>query len=160
MALEADLSLRSATEVDEPFLRRLYASTRAEELAAFGWGEHEQQAFLDQQYAARAVDHRRRFADADDLVVELRGVPVGRLLVARAEGNETHVVDIALLPEHRGLGLGGRLLRWVLESTAGAVTLHVLAWSPARRLYERLGFCVVDDGEVYVTMRRPAAAVS
>jgi ribosomal protein S18 acetylase RimI-like enzyme len=35
------------------------------------------------------------------------------------------------------------------------VQLHVDVTSPARRLYERLGFSVVEDGAVHLLMERP-----
>ena len=38
---------------DEDFLWRLYVSTRAPEVAAFGWPPEQQEAFLRMQYRAR-----------------------------------------------------------------------------------------------------------
>ena len=56
------------------------------------------------------------------------------------------MIDIALLPDHRGRGIGARLLRDVLhEATAAGlpVRLSVERSNPARSLYERLGFRTV-----------------
>jgi len=72
------------------------------------------------------------------------------------------IIDIALLPQFRGAGVGTRLLRDLLEEAAAqgaTVALHVECHNPARRLYERLGFeLCTDDADtgadaVYVAMR-------
>ena len=65
------------------------------------------------------------------------------------------MIDIALLPEHRGRGVGTQLVRALLaEANAGGrrVTLNVERSNRARGLYERLGFQIVRDGEVYVDL--------
>jgi len=69
-------------------------------------------------------------------------------------------VDIALLPEHRGNGVGTRLLDDLLdEGDAGAksVTIHVERMNPALRLYERLGFALAEDKGVYLFLERSPA---
>lgn len=73
-------------------------------------------------------------------VVVVDGVAVGRLYVGWSV-SEVRIVDVTLLPGFRGRGLGTALLRGVLaEATGRRVSLAVEAASPARRLYERLGF--------------------
>ena len=64
-------------------------------------------------------------------------------------------MDIALLPEHRNRGLGGALVRELLDEAAAAgclVSLHVEENNPARRLYQRLGFRDVADVSFYKLM--------
>lgn len=84
------------------------------------------------------------------------GEPAGRLYVDRPPG-ELRVMDVALLPEFRGRGVGTELLRRVLAegaATARPVTIHVERLNPARRLYARLGFVAEDaGGPVYLLMR-------
>jgi ribosomal protein S18 acetylase RimI-like enzyme len=58
------------------------------------------------------------------------------------------LVQIQLLPEWQGRGIGGRLVGALLEEARRAgvpVVLNVLKVNPARRLYERLGFRVVGE---------------
>ena len=155
------LRLRPATADDDAFLRRVYASTRADELDLLGWSEAEKQAFLAMQFEAQDRHYRAHFANARFDVIERDGAPAGRLYVDRAPG-EIRIVDIALLPEHRGAGAGSALLRELLAEAAAhgqCVTIHVERSNPARRLYERLGFRVeADDGAVYLFMAwRPEA---
>ena len=47
---------------------------------------------------------------------------------------------VAVLPETRGRGIGGRLIRASIAECTGDVKLHVEYDNPAKRLYERLGF--------------------
>jgi [ribosomal protein S18]-alanine N-acetyltransferase len=47
---------------------------------------------------------------------------------------------IAVRPELRGRGIGGKLMDMVREICPGNIKLHVEHDNPARRLYERQGF--------------------
>ena len=147
------LVLRPATEADREFLLALYAGTRAD-LAAVPWPEGQLEALLRMQFDAQDADYRRSYPDASFDVVELDGVPVGRLYVDR--GAETvRVVDISLLPEQRGRGLGARLLSAVLEEaaqTGRTVALQVEPGNPAARLYDRLGFAPLREDGLRTTM--------
>lgn len=154
-AARAGLRFRRATEDDVPFLFRVYASTRADELARLPWPEAGKRAFLDMQARAQHAHHQRHFPDADRLVIEAGGAPAGRLYLQR-RAREHGIVDVALLPEHRGRGLGTALLRDLLDEAGArvrAVELHVERLNPARRLYLRLGFTPVEEGEVYDRLR-------
>ena len=147
-------SLRPITAEDDPFLRRLFASTRAEELAITGWNDEQKAAFCRMQFDAQSAHYRKHYAGASFDIIERDGVAAGRLLVWRS-GQEILIVDIALLPEQRGAGIGTKFLR-ELQDEAKAVgkplTIHVERYNPARRLYERLGFKVVEEQEVYLLM--------
>jgi len=107
------------------------------------------------QFDAQDRHYRARFPDARFDVVERGGAPIGRLIVVRAE-DEIRVLDIALLPEHRGSGAGSALLRELLAEAAARskrVAIHVERANPARRLYERLGFRVeADEDSIYLFM--------
>ena len=70
--------------------------------------------------------------------------------------DQIRLVDIALMPEWRGRGLGETLVREVLDRGRAAgkpVTIHVEAYNPALRMYERLGFERVDTNGVYFLMK-------
>jgi ribosomal protein S18 acetylase RimI-like enzyme len=156
------LSLRAAREDDREFLAGLYASTRADELAPVPWSDDQKRAFMAQQFAAQSAHYAEHFSDAAFDVVLVDGEPAGRLIVARREREgELKVIDIALLPEQRGRGIGTRLLRPLLREADEArltTVVYVERNNPALALYERLGFAPVEDTGVYLRMERPPGA--
>lgn len=158
------VSLRPVTPKDDSFLARLYASTRAEELAVTGWSDEEKAVFCRRQFDAQTAHYTEHYPGASLQVIERAGGPIGRLYVARWE-REIRIMDIALLPEHRGTGIGTKLLRELQEEARSAgktLTIHVERFNLALRLYERLGFKMVEDKGVYLLMEwsdaDPAAA--
>ncbi|MDX2149949.1 MAG: GNAT family N-acetyltransferase [Bryobacteraceae bacterium] len=146
------MRLRPETAEDEGFLCRLYASTRAGEMAAVPWPEGAKQAFLADQFRLQRAHYRTHYEGAEFLIIEIGAEPAGRLYLHRTPG-EVRVMDIALTPEWRGRGIGGSLLRSILEEAGragAAVTCHVEFNNPARRLYERLGFRLVEERGIYL----------
>ena len=157
-AAEPAVVLRPAGDRDRAFLARVYGSTRADEMAVVPWSEEEKRTFLAQQFEAQSVDYARNYPDAAYDVVMVDGKPAGRLIVARWK-DELHIVDIALLPEFRGRGIGSRLLQPLLEEADGKgvkTTIWVEHQNPAQTLYRRLGFGPVDESGIYHLMERPA----
>jgi ribosomal protein S18 acetylase RimI-like enzyme len=154
-ATPADVTLRPIREEDRDFLRSLYASTRAEELAQVtDWSAEQKEAFLTQQFEAQHHHYQTYYAGASFDIVVGDGEPIGRLYVSRWE-REIRVVDVALVPAARGRGVGGALLRELLtegERTGRRVSIHVERFNPALRLYRRLGFREVEENGPYVLM--------
>ena len=151
-----NLSLREATPEDEPFLLEVYASTRLEELEPFGWDDDQKRAFIKMQFLAR----ERCYPRVDSRIILLDERPVGRMLVDRSEATIL-LRDIALLTEHRNTGIGSRLIQDLMNEARGAgkaIQLHVVASSPAVRLYERLGFCRSGEDGAYLEMTWTPAA--
>jgi ribosomal protein S18 acetylase RimI-like enzyme len=154
-AREAGLRFRPFTEADLPFLARVYASTRQEELAVTDWSDTHKAAFLQHQFDAQHAHYQKYYRGSDFLVIQRGGVAIGRLYLARW-ASEHRIVDIALLPQHRGAGLGTALLRDLLDEAAlagKAVTIHVEKFNPALTLYRRLGFVAAGEEGVYDLMR-------
>lgn len=153
-------TLRPATEADRDFLLEVYGSTREPELARVPWDEAAKRAFVEQQFEAQDAHWRAHYRDTTWDVILTGDEPAGRLYVARWE-REIRIVDIALLPEFRGRGIGTALLRALMDESDAAgkpLTIHVEAGNPAHALYERLGFREMPDrnppGGVHVLMER------
>jgi len=149
-------TLRPCEPEDAEFLYRVYASTRQEELAQVPWSDTEREAFLRMQFHAQHTHYHTHYADADYQIILLAGVPIGRLYVDRS-ATEIILMDIALLPNLRGGGIGTKLIRAVLEEAdhAGIMTsLYVEQSNPAMRLYKRLGFQQIKDEGIYWRMER------
>jgi ribosomal protein S18 acetylase RimI-like enzyme len=154
-AAAAGLTFRPIADADLPFLARLYASTRAEELVPVPWTEEAKAAFLLMQFQAQHDHYQTHYTGADWLLVELAAEPVGRLYIARW-AREHRLIDIALLPKFCGRGLGTALLRDLMDEALAAgkaLTIHVEKNNPAMRLYRRLGFVPVGEHGVYDLMR-------
>jgi len=146
--------LRPVTADDREFLYSVYASTRTEELSVVPWTDEQKAAFLRMQFDAQDSYYREVYPEGRFLVVTRDDEPVGRLYVVRL-ADEMRIVDIALLPAHRGAGIGTRLVSDVIAEAAQAgirVTLHVEPWNPARRLYERFGFRTIKPDPVHELM--------
>lgn len=153
------VTLRPVAASDQDFLFEVYASTRREEVAAWGWNAAQQDAFLRMQFIAQQRTYEMQHPDAAHDIITLGGEPVGRLLVERSS-EEMLLTDISLLPEHRGKGIGSELIGNLLDEaqeTGRRVCLRVLRNNPAARLYERLGFVKTGEDALYLQMeRRPA----
>jgi ribosomal protein S18 acetylase RimI-like enzyme len=148
------VTLRAATPDDEPFLCRLYATTRESELALVAWPDDQKTAFVEMQFAAQAQYYREHYHDTTFDVILLDAAAIGRLYVARWT-DEIRIVDIALLPECCNRGIGTQLLRELQEEARAAgkpLRIHVERFNPALRLYARLGFREIEDKGVYVFM--------
>ena len=159
-AARIGVSYRPATPDDLPFLGRLYASTRAEEVAASGWPEELQQQFLAQQFDAQHRHYRTYYPDAEWLVIERGGERVGRLYIEEWP-SQFRLIDIALIPSARGTGIGTAVIEDVFAqatSAGKAVSIHVEKNNPAMSLYRRLGFRTAEDKGVYDLLEwRPPA---
>jgi ribosomal protein S18 acetylase RimI-like enzyme len=149
------LLLRRIEPGDEAFLYHVYASTRAAELELVDWSESDKQAFLRQQFTAQHTHYKQHYAAAAFQVVLRGDAMIGRLYVDRGP-TEIRIIDIALLPEYRGHGVGTRLVRDLLGEASRdgkVVTIHVERFNPALGWYKRLGFRQIDDLGVYLLMR-------
>lgn len=152
-------TLRPETDADIPFLRRLYTSTRAAELALTTWSDAQKLAFSDSQFGLQRQHYRTYYPATEWGVLEDNGVPMGRLYLER-RGMTLLVIDIALLPEWRGRGLGTALMEWVCAQARAAgktVTVAVEKYNRAQTLYRRLGFREIADHGVLWDMEWDAA---
>ena len=147
------ITLRQAEPNDEAFLYRLYANSRAEELAAWGWDDAQRESFLSLQFRARQNQYRE-YPNTDHQIIVADGRPIGSVLVSESR-DEFWLVDIALLAEYRNAGIGASIIRALLDRAAGAgkgVRLHVEKNNRAQRLYQRLGFRLIGDAGMYYLM--------
>jgi ribosomal protein S18 acetylase RimI-like enzyme len=156
------IGLRPAGPGDAEVLYRIYASTREEELAVVPWDAAAKEAFLRMQFTAQDTDYHANYPRASyDLIVG-GGEVLGRLYLDRGE-TAWLVIDIALLPEHRGRDIGTRLLAEVLAEAGAAdkpVRIYVERFNPAQNLYRRLGFRPVADQGVYLLLEWTPAQVT
>lgn len=133
---------------DAAFLLAVYASTRAAEMAMVPWTDRQKGDFVAMQHRAQTEDFGARYPEADHQVIELLGLPIGRLWVDR-RSDEIRVLDLTLLPEHQGAGIGSALmgdLQHEAREVGRPLRLSVAKDNrSALRLYQRLGFVTVGD---------------
>ncbi len=147
----AGIAFRLVVDTDHDFLRDLYASVREAELAPVPWSDEAKRDFLSQQFILQHQHYVQNYKNADLLLIECGGTPIGRIYVYRSAG-EIRLMEIALLPEWRGQGIGSALLHELMEEArlhGSQLTLHVEPDNPAQRLYRRMGFTLIEHRGVY-----------
>lgn len=130
------LVFRQATEADIPFLMELRRITMTEHQLASGVQPSEEERIR----RVRASFHCAQ-------IIESGGKPIGLLKVVRNEF-EWDLVQIQLAPEFQRRGIGSGILQSLIEEARAAampLRLSVLKASPAKRLYERVGFVVTQE---------------
>lgn len=155
--LPPGIELRPTERGDRDFLLSVYAATRTDELSLVPWTEADRAAFIASQFEAQDAYYRQTYPVAQFLLVVEDDRRIGRLYLDRID-DELRVIEVALLPEHRGRGIGSGLMASITalaDREGRSVTLHVEPWNPAKRLYERLGFASEGLRGVYEFMRRP-----
>jgi ribosomal protein S18 acetylase RimI-like enzyme len=164
MVDSSDYKIRPVTSADEPFLwEMLYQGLFVEE-----GREPYPRDVVNRPHIARYVKDWGRAGDLGFIAIDARSdEPMGavwcRLSPEDDKGfayidEETPELGIALRPEYRGQGIGTALLKRLLEEAKNlypAISLSVSPNNPALRLYERLGFEIVDiRKDNYPVMKR------
>ena len=110
--------------------------------------------------AAKSSGIAKGSPDGSFAIVELDGERVGRLYLHR-RATETRIVDLAIVAERRGQGIGSALLSELAtaaDAEGRGLSIHVEMFNHgARRLYERFGFRLAEDEGVYLLLARPPA---
>lgn len=156
------VTLRALQSGDMAFIERLYAGSRAEEMSRSGWPAEQIAVFLGQQFQAQHTYYQTHYSDGELMIVEQDGQPIGRLYMFWGP-TTLNLIDITLLPEFQGRGIGSALIDAQLrraDELGLQVELFVESYNPAQRLYGRLGFYVCGDSGVYLKLRRDARTSS
>lgn len=137
--------LRQATQTDHDFLYHLHISTIRDAVeATWGWDEEFQRRYFEE-----------RWDPGPRQIIVVEGQDVGVVQVETYE-DEIFLALIEVALEWQGKGIGTAVIRDLQARAREAglpVTLHVLKANPkARKLYERLGFVVVEKREERVVM--------
>ena len=148
---KSGFSLRVETENDFACIAALYAEVRHDELAPLPWPDQAKRDFLDAQCRLQRNHYAKHYVGAELLIIERDGNAIGRIYV-HATTKEIRLMDIALQAAERNRGIG-TLLVGALQVEASRrgvdLTLHVEPANPAQRLYQRLGFRLIENRGVY-----------
>jgi ribosomal protein S18 acetylase RimI-like enzyme len=140
-----DYSLRQATDSDYDFLYQLKVTCLKEYITAtWGWDE----SYQKEHFA-------RNFNPKNSQIILVANVEVGELSAQDLE-DELFLSRILIKPEYQERGLGTALiedLQKQAEARKVPVTLQVLKVNPAHRLYQRLGFQIVEESNTHYWMK-------
>jgi len=142
------VTFREVVAEDTPLLLEVYGSTRLDELALTNWDEQQRHAFLKMQLDAQHLHYRGHYPVAQYLVILVDGLAAGRLYVAETS-EEIRILDITVLPEYRGSGIGTAIIKELMPiaaATGKPLGIYVESFSRSLGLFERLGF--VRSGEI------------
>ena len=156
------ITLRPISESDDPFLSKLYASTRAAEMALVPWTDSEKRAFLEMQFHAQKTSYAKEYPEALHAVICRDGESVGYLYLNRSE-DRFHILDITVADSCRNQGIGCVVLREILQEANGVgkpTTIYVENFNPSLRLFERLGFRVAAVKDFQTLLERRAGPLN
>jgi RimJ/RimL family protein N-acetyltransferase len=136
------VTLRQVQPEDESFLAAVYGSTREQELAMTPWTAEQREAFIRFQFAAQLAHYRTEYPLAEHSVITLGEQPIGRIYIDRRE-SEIRILDITLLPRHRGQGIGTPIIRRVMDEAvrdSKNLSIELDSFEQSHQLFQRLGF--------------------
>lgn len=138
-----EVKLLQATSRDIPFLRLLRRLTMNDYLQASGLATNRKSQLARINY---------HFEDAK--LVYHNGKRIGLFKVYLC-GAIWHVIQIQILPEYQGNGLGAKLLTNLIKQAnekQQSISLSVLKSNPAMNLYQKLGFMTISESDIELTM--------
>ncbi len=150
MPTDREITLRPVTDGDREFLLRVYEASRETELSAVQWDKSLKRAFLEHQFEAQNAHYRKHYAGATFDIILYGGEPCGRLLVHRGE-SQFAIMDLTVLPEFRGRGIGSELVRRVVGEAGDlgrSVRVFLEIFNPHQAFFQKRGFSVVEDDGV------------
>lgn len=150
------VQLRPVEEKDISFIETVYRTTREEELKLTNWNEHQKNAFITMQSMAQLAEYKKKFPGASYQVIRFNKKDAGRFYTWE-DYDEIRLIDITLLPQFRGRGIGNFLLGELIKRSNRVqkkISLHVDPVNPALQLYLLLGFVHIKNNGRYFYMER------
>jgi GNAT superfamily N-acetyltransferase len=144
----AGCALQPATRADETFLFELHRAAMSGYVnATWGWDDAWQRSHFAANYAPAR----------NALIVRpaLAALAIGRVSLTQ-HWRKVFLRDVELIADERNRGIGSAIVKAVLSlarESRRPVELMVLECNPARRLYARLGFRVIDHDGARLRMR-------
>jgi ribosomal protein S18 acetylase RimI-like enzyme len=150
------ITRRPVGESDRDFLLAVYASTRDAEMAMVPWSKEQKEAFIKMQFTAQAEHYAAQHPAASHEIIFRDGAPAGRLYMERRP-DAFHILDITVLTQHRGAGIGSFILCEVYEEAQAngkPVTIYVESFNPSLQLFRKLGFHTISETGFHLLLSR------
>jgi ribosomal protein S18 acetylase RimI-like enzyme len=140
----AIVSFKRANSHDRAFLLTLRKASMNEHLKTAG-------IYLDDSAHMQRIDEY--FSDSH--IICFQNSAIGLIKLALF-ADKIHIRQFQLLPRYQGLGIGSKVLDIVKRKAQEkqlVITLNVLQNNPAKQLYLRHGFVVIDNNGLEFQMR-------
>ena len=110
---------------------------------------------MKMQLNAQNQSYKVNFPQAKYSIINLKTDKIGRIIVNRSE-REIQLVDIALLPDYRNLGIGSKIISDLIvesQNTGLPIILQVARDNRlALKLYKKLNFKIISENEMKFSM--------
>ena len=138
------IGFRQAQDRDADFLYALHVATMKEYVdRTWGWDDGFQEAIF-----------RKNHNPAEMQIITGNGQDIGMISVEE-RGKEFFLRTIAIHPTYQRQGLGTSIIQQIIADAARqmkSTSLRVLKVNPAKRLYERLGFRIIEETPTHYIM--------
>jgi len=134
--------LRPVTERDLSFLFDVVSSSVREQFKLMGGDVRMMEPLLRIQFESQTREYKERFPEAVHYIITLNDLDAGRIYLNRSP-EEIRILDLTLLPEYRGKGLGAFVLKVFEEEAARTglpIRIYVEDGNRSLRLFDRLGY--------------------
>jgi ribosomal protein S18 acetylase RimI-like enzyme len=143
------VGFRPATEDDVVFLYTLHVTTMREYVdKTWGWDDAYQEAVFRRNYVPTQVQ-----------IITFDGRDIGMLMVDERV-DDIFLRAIEIHPDYQGRGIATGIIRKIISDglqKGKPVRLHVLKVNPAKRLYDRLEFSVIEETPTHYIMLTSAS---
>lgn len=140
------ITLRAAKSSDESFVNALTQSEMTRYVKQTWSSDLEYKSYFE----------RNKFKLETTKIIQLDGKDVGRFTVTRS-AESIYLDNIHVLGQYQSHGIGRFLIQTLFDEAAREakdVKLSVLRTNPAKSLYERLGFKVLEESPTHFLMIR------
>jgi ribosomal protein S18 acetylase RimI-like enzyme len=139
------IAFRPAQDNDVDFLYALHVATMKDYVdKTWGWDDAFQESIF-----------RKNYVPAEIQIITLAGRDIGMIsLEERVEDIFLRVIEIH--PTYQRQGIGTTIIQQIIADAARRkkpVFLRVLKVNPAKRLYDRLGFSVIEETKTHYIMK-------
>jgi len=138
------IEYRPAEEKDIDFLYALHVATMKEYVnETWGWDDSFQESIFWKKYVPGEIQ-----------IIRFNGNDIGMLSVEERT-DDVFLRAIEIHPEYQGKGIGTAIIHMILAAgiqKGKPVRLQVLKVNPAKELYDRLGFSVLEETATHYIM--------
>lgn len=150
------ISLVPVQSRHDEFLLQVFKESRIDLAYINGISEEQKSMIILQQYKIEQEQLKQMYPNAKFNIVMMNEKTVGRLYIHNGEISD-RILQIGLLEEYRGMGIGKMLVKLVIEDAMkrGKNVQLQVAWfnEAAYRFYEKLGFKIIENNGVAYEMQ-------